>query len=108
MGFPYIFRGALDVRATNINEEMKKAAAYAIAHLSRTKAGDEVIKACGGKKCEYSHDYIIPTSFDPRLITHVSIAVAKAAISTGVARKVIDDWDLYRENLIQRLAKSSM
>ncbi|MEK9690628.1 MAG: malic enzyme-like NAD(P)-binding protein, partial [Pelagibacteraceae bacterium] len=90
IGFPYIFRGALDVRAKIINEEMKVAAAKAIAELARKEVPDEVVAAMGGERPKYGKDYIIPSTFDPRLITEISSAVAKAAMETGVARKKIE------------------
>jgi len=102
MGFPYIFRGALDVRASTINEEMKIAAAKAIAELAREHVPDEVSKAYGGRDMKFGAHYIIPTPFDSRLISVVSLAVAKAAVETGVARKPIKDWDAYRKQLQAR------
>ena len=87
LGFPYIFRGALDVRAKTINDEMKIAAANAIAFLARERVPDEVVAAMGGDRPKYGKDYIIPSTFDPRLISVIPVAVAKAAIKTGVARK---------------------
>lgn len=102
MGFPYIFRGALDVRASTINEEMKIAAAKAIAELAREHVPAEVIKAYGGRDMKFGQHYIIPTPFDSRLISTVSIAVAKAAVETGVARKPIKDWDAYKKQLQAR------
>ena len=103
IGFPYIFRGALDVRSKTINEEMKVAAANAIAKLAREDVPDEVVAAMGGERPHYGKDYIIPSTFDPRLISRIPIAVAKAAIKTGVARKKIENFDLYQEQLKQRL-----
>ena len=103
IGFPYIFRGALDVRSKTINEEMKVAAANAIAKLAREDVPDEVVAAMGGERPHYGKDYIIPSTFDPRLISIIPIAVAKAAIKTGVARKKIENFDLYQEQLKQRL-----
>jgi malate dehydrogenase (oxaloacetate-decarboxylating)(NADP+) len=102
MGFPYIFRGALDVRASTINEEMKIAAAHAIASLAREHVPDEVVKAYGGRDLKFGKHYIIPTPFDARLIQVVPIAVAKAAVETGVARKPIKDWEAYRKQLQAR------
>ncbi len=102
MGFPYIFRGALDVRASTINEEMKIAAAKAIAELAREHVPDEVIKAYGGRDMKFGPRYIIPTPFDSRLISVVPVAVAKAAVETGVARKPIKDWDAYKRQLQAR------
>ena len=102
MGFPYIFRGALDVRASTINEEMKIAAAKAIAELAREHVPDEVIKAYDGRDMKFGKHYIIPTPFDARLIYVVPMAVAKAAVDTGVAKKPIKDWDLYKKQLQAR------
>ena len=106
IGFPYIFRGALDVRAKTINEEMKIAAANAIAKLARERVPDEVAAAMGGDRPKYGKDYIIPSTFDPRLISVIPVAVAKAAIKSGVARKNIEDFNLYSEQLKQRLDPS--
>ena len=102
LGFPFIFRGALDVRATAINEEMKIAAAYAIAELAREQVPDEVAAAYG-KNHQFGSEYIIPAPFDPRLMEVVSSAVAKAAMDTGVAQKPIEDFDAYRTSLKARL-----
>jgi malate dehydrogenase (oxaloacetate-decarboxylating)(NADP+) len=101
LGFPYIFRGALDVRATTINMEMKIAAANALAALAREDVPDEVAVAYGARP-KYGPDYIIPVPFDPRLIATVPPAVAKAAMETGVARKPIPDMDAYRAQLASR------
>jgi malate dehydrogenase (oxaloacetate-decarboxylating)(NADP+) len=106
IGFPYIFRGALDVRAKTINEDMKVAAAYAIAKLAREYVPDEVVAAMGGERPKYGKEYIIPSTFDPRLISVIPIAVAKAAIKSGVARKKIDNFEIYKEQLKQRLDPS--
>ncbi len=103
IGFPYIFRGALDVRSKTINEEMKVAAANAIAKLAREDVPDEVVAAMGGDRPHYGKDYIIPSTFDPRLISIIPAAVAKAAMDTGVARKKIENFDIYKEQLKQRL-----
>ena len=103
IGFPYIFRGALDVRSRTINEEMKVAAANAIAKLAREDVPDEVVAAMGGDRPHYGKDYIIPSTFDPRLISIIPAAVAKAAMDTGVARKKIENFDIYQEQLKQRL-----
>lgn len=103
MGFPYIFRGALDVRATNINEEMKLAAAEALAKLAKEAVPDEVLSAYSGRKLEFGPEYIIPTPFDPRLIVAVPAAVAKAAMETGVAQKPIKDMNEYKRELGARL-----
>ena len=99
LGFPYIFRGALDVRATTINEEMKIAAAKAIASLARKDVPDEVNQAYHGVQLHYGTDYIIPAPFDPRLISQVSSAVARAAMESGVARKPIENLDAYEREL---------
>jgi malate dehydrogenase (oxaloacetate-decarboxylating)(NADP+) len=101
LGFPYIFRGALDVRASAINMEMKVAAARALANLAREDVPDEVASAYGMRP-KFGPDYIIPVPFDPRLISYVPPAVAKAAMDTGVARKPIVDMDNYREQLRSR------
>ena len=103
IGFPYIFRGALDVRSKTINEEMKLAAANAIAKLAREDVPDEVVAAMGGERPHYGREYIIPSTFDPRLISIIPVAVAKAAMNTGVARKKIKNFELYQEQLKQRL-----
>ena len=103
IGFPYIFRGALDVRSKTINEEMKVAAAHAIANLAKEDVPDEVVAAMGGERPHYGKEYIIPSTFDPRLISVIPAAVAKAAIDTGVARIKIDDFETYKDQLKQRL-----
>ena len=103
IGFPYIFRGALDVRAKEINEEMKVAAANAIALLARENVPDEVVSAYGGDRPRYGKDYIIPSTFDPRLISVIPVAVATAAIQSGVARKKIGDMEAYQDQLANRL-----
>ena len=103
IGFPYIFRGALDVRSKTINEEMKVAAAHAIANLAKEDVPDEVVAAMGGERPHYGKEYIIPSTFDPRLISVIPAAVAKAAIETGVARIKIDDFETYKDQLKQRL-----
>ena len=103
MGFPYIFRGALDVRASTINDEMKIAAAQALAELAREPVPDEVSHVYGDKALSFGTEYIIPVPFDPRLIQRVPLAVARAAMDTGVARKEIKDFDAYRNQLIARL-----
>jgi len=103
IGFPYIFRGALDVRSKTINEEMKIAAANAIAKLAKEDVPDEVVAAMGGNRPHYGKEYIIPSTFDPRLISIIPAAVAKAAMDTGVARKKIENFDTYQEQLKQRL-----
>tara|TARA_Y100000590_G_scaffold277152_1_gene311148 strand:- start:1048 stop:3336 length:2289 start_codon:yes stop_codon:yes gene_type:complete len=106
IGFPYIFRGALDVRAKTINEEMKVAAANAIAALAREDVPDEVVAAMGGERPRYGKEYIIPSTFDPRLISVIPVAVARAAIKSGVARKKIEDFEIYKDQLKQRLDPS--
>jgi malate dehydrogenase (oxaloacetate-decarboxylating)(NADP+) len=103
LGFPYIFRGALDVRATSINEPMKIAAVKAIAELAKKSVPEAVNLAYNARNLKFGKDYIIPKPVDFRLITEVSIAVAKAAIESGVARKIITDWDAYSEELRKRL-----
>ncbi|MDP4292588.1 MAG: phosphate acyltransferase, partial [Bacteroidota bacterium] len=103
LGFPFIFRGALDVRSRAINEEMKLAAVYALAELAKAPVPEEVNLAYNITNIKFGKDYIIPKPSDPRLITHIAPAVAKAAIQTGVARKLITDWDAYNLELSQRL-----
>ena len=103
LGFPFIFRGALDVRATRINDEMKVAAAQAIAELAREQVPEEVAAAYGGRAPTFGEDYIIPAPFDPRLMEIVSAAVAKAAMDSGVAQKPIADLAQYRQSLKARL-----
>ncbi|MCC8429047.1 NADP-dependent malic enzyme [Reyranella aquatilis] len=107
LGFPYIFRGALDVRATTINEEMKVAAAEALAKLAREDVPDEVDRAYSGRRLRYGPDYIVPVPFDPRLIVEVSAAVAKAAMESGVAKKKIADMAEYKRSLSGRLDPTS-
>jgi malate dehydrogenase (oxaloacetate-decarboxylating)(NADP+) len=107
IGFPYIFRGALDVRATAINEEMKIAAAHAIAALAREDVPDEVAAAYRGARPVYGPEYIIPSPFDPRLISRVSAAVAEAAMKSGVAKKKIEDLNAYQFQLSARLDPSA-
>ncbi|HEY8948321.1 MAG TPA: NADP-dependent malic enzyme [Rhizomicrobium sp.] len=108
LGFPYIFRGALDVRATTINEAMKIAAAEALAALAREDVPDEVAMAYRGKRPTYGPDYIIPVPFDPRLISRVSAAVAEAAIKTGVARREVKNITVYHDQLTARLDPSAV
>ena len=103
IGFPYIFRGALDVRSKTINEEMKVAAAHAIANLAKEDVPDEVVAAMGGERPRYGKEYIIPSTFDPRLMSVIPAAVAKAAMDTGVARVKIDNFEIYKDQLKQRL-----
>jgi malate dehydrogenase (oxaloacetate-decarboxylating)(NADP+) len=107
LGFPYLFRGALDVRASTINDEMKIAAARALADLAREDVPDEVDAAYSGRHLHYGPDYLIPAPFDPRLVVAVPSAVAKAAIETGVARKPITDMAAYRNELSARLDPTS-
>lgn len=107
IGFPYIFRGALDVRAKAINEEMKMAATLAIAALARESVPDEVNVAYGNTNLKFGRDYFIPKPVDPRLIVRVSTAVAKAAIESGVAQKTIEDWGTYEDELLARLGLMS-
>ena len=107
LGFPFIFRGALDVRATKINEEMKLAAVHALAELAKKTVPDQVNLVYGGVNLSFGKEYIIPKPFDPRLIYEVPPAIAKAAIETGVAQKPITDWDAYREQLMDRLGGSN-
>jgi malate dehydrogenase (oxaloacetate-decarboxylating)(NADP+) len=103
LGFPFIFRGALDVRATTINDEMKIAAAEALAELARQQVPEEVAAAYGGRAHSFGADYIIPAPFDPRLMEVVPAAVARAAMASGVARRQIEDLDAYRTELRSRL-----
>lgn len=107
LGFPFIFRGALDVRATSINDEMKLAASYALAELATEPVPDQVNVAYHATNFSFGKDYIIPKPFDPRLITRLAPAVAKAAMESGVARKPITDWDAYRETLVKMLGISN-
>ncbi len=106
LGFPFIFRGALDVQARKINMEMKKAAVYALAELARQDVPDSVIRAYGNEPIHFGKEYIIPKPFDPRVLTWEALAVAKAAVKSGVARKVITDWDAYRDSLESRLGRT--
>lgn len=108
LGFPYIFRGALDVRAKGINEEMKVAAAHALASLAREPVPQEVSMAYSGQHFEFGPDYIIPKPFDPRLISVVSMAVAKAACETSLAREPIQDWTEYAARLSGMTSRSEM
>jgi malate dehydrogenase (oxaloacetate-decarboxylating)(NADP+) len=102
LGFPFIFRGALDCMATTINEEMKLAAAKALAALTKEPVPESVIKAYSVEKMEFGRDYIIPKPLDPRLLPRVASAVAKAAVETGVAQHIIIDWDAYEKCLAER------
>lgn len=106
LGFPFIFRGALDVRAMAINDEMKMAAVKALAELAKEKVPEAVLNAYGGKEFSFGREYIIPKPFDPRVLWKVAPAVAKAAMETGVARQPIDDWAVYEEELKERLGFS--
>src|SRR4030095_5516965 len=101
LGFPFIFRGALDVRSRQINEEMKLAAVRAIANLARESVPEIVNLAYNKKNIAFGKEYIIPKPLDPRLITTVAPAVARAAIDSGVARLEITNWDVYKEDLIK-------
>lgn len=103
LGFPFIFRGALDVQATKINEEMKRAASHALAELAMEDVPDIVCRAYGVEKLQFGRDYIIPKPFDPRVLLREALAVAKAAVETGVARKPIKDWDAYVEELEKKI-----
>jgi malate dehydrogenase (oxaloacetate-decarboxylating)(NADP+) len=107
LGFPFIFRGAMDVRASTINDEMKLAASYALAELAKQPVPEEVNIAYKETNLKFGRDYIIPKPTDPRLIELVSPAVAKAAMETGVARKPIEDWDAYKDELRKRLGISN-
>lgn len=104
LGFPYIFRGALDVRATTINEEMKLAAARALAKLAKDPVPDVVLRAYNLDSLSFGKEYIIPKPLDPRLISCVATCVARAAIDTGVARRPITDWNAYSKSLDSRLS----
>ena len=108
LGFPFIFRGALDVRATAINDEMKLAASKSLAQLAKEDVPDAVIKAYGGKPIKFGREYIIPKPFDYRVLLWEAPAVAKAAIETGVAKKPIEDFDEYVKSLEKRLFKSKV
>ncbi len=103
LGFPYIFRGALDVRATEINEEMKLAAVNALAKLAKEPVPDMVVKAYGNDKLSFGRSYLIPKPLDPRLITAISPAVAKAAMDSGMAKIPITDWGAYHQQLLNRI-----
>lgn len=104
LGFPYIFRGALDTHATKINEAMKLAAVHAIADLAKEPVPAEVLESSGVSELHFGPEYIIPKALDKRLMEHVSMAVARAAEESGVARCPITDWDAYRESLLRRLS----
>ena len=107
LGFPYIFRGALDVRATKINEEMKLAAVHAIAELAKKPVPQKVSLVYGGENLTFGRNYIIPKPFDPRLIYEVPPAIAKAAMASGVAQKPITDWEAYKGELMDRIGVGS-
>ena len=107
IGFPYIFRGALDTAATAINEQMKLAAVHAIADLAKKPVPEIVNKVYHVSRLSFGRDYFIPKPVDPRLLTEVSAAVAKAAIESGVARKTITDWDAYKEHLLEFMGRES-
>jgi len=107
LGFPFIFRGALDVRASKINEEMKKAAVKALAELAKEAVPEQVNIAYGETRLNFGADYIIPKPFDPRLIAKVPPAVAKAAMESGVARQDIQDWERYEEELLERMGNEN-
>ncbi len=107
LGFPYIFRGALDVRATKINEAMKMAAVKSLAYLAKQSVPEQVNIAYGETKLNFGRDYIIPKPFDPRLIIEVAPAVAKAAMESGVAQIEITDWEKYKEELLDRLGSDN-
>ena len=107
LGFPFIFRGALDVRATKINEEMKMAAVHALANLAKESVPEQVNITYGEKHIQFGREYIIPKPFDHRLIIEVPPAVAKAAMETGVAKQPITDWEAYKDALADRLGTSS-
>ena len=107
LGFPYIFRGALDVRATKINEEMKLAAVHAIAELAKKPVPQKVSLVYGGENLTFGRNYIIPKPFDPRLIYEVSPAIAKAAMASGVAQKPITNWETYKGELMDRIGVGS-
>lgn len=108
LGFPYIFRGALDCEATEINEPMKLAAVHAIAELAKQPVPESVLKAYNLSELSFGPTYVIPKAFDPRLLTSVSPAVARAAAESGVARRPISDWDAYYRQLCQRVPNSSV
>lgn len=107
MCFPFLFRGTLDTRSPVINEEMKMAAAKALAALAREPVPDAVARAYGGKRFKFGIEYIIPTPFDPRLIYTIPPAVAKAAMDSGVAKHQIEDWNEYKHELRIRILKTS-
>ncbi len=106
LGFPFIFRGALDVSARAINDAMKIAAVNALADLAKEDVPDSVLKAYGMKRIEFGPEYIIPKPFDPRVLVWEAMAVARAAVESGVARKPVSDWEAYRDSLESRLGRS--
>jgi len=106
LGFPFIFRGALDVRATAINDEMKIAAVHALADLAKEDVPDSVLKAYGNESLEFGPTYIIPKPFDPRMLVWEAMAVAQAAVASGVAQKPITDWEAYQDSLESRLGRA--
>ena len=103
LAFPYLFRGALDVYASTINDEMKLAVTYALARLAKEPVPQEVLKTYGLKSLSFGREYLIPTPSDPRLLAVVATAVARAAIESGVARREIEDWDAYAASLTRRV-----
>ena len=105
LGFPFIFRGALDVGASEITENMKKAAAIALARLAKEPVTDEVRKAYGGEDFSFGRNYLVPKPFDRRVIEWEAVAVAKAAVADGVASSPIEDWEGYRMSLRKRMEK---
>src|SRR5207248_4980811 len=106
LGFPFIFRGALDCRATTINDEMKLAASEALSCLAKEEVPDSVLRAYGSERFSFGRDYLIPKPFDPRVLLNVPVAVARAAAETGVAREPITDYDVYRRRLENLLGRS--
>ena len=107
MCFPFLFRGTLDTRASTINEEMKMAAALALAELAREEVPDVVSRAYQGKRFSFGREYIIPTPFDPRLLYTIPKAVAQAAMDSGVAKIMIEDWNEYKHELRIKTLKTS-
>jgi malate dehydrogenase (oxaloacetate-decarboxylating)(NADP+) len=105
LGFPFIFRGALDVRASTINEEMKLAASKALAQLAKEPVPESVLRAYNLSELTFSREYIIPKPVDPRLISRVAMAVARAAMDSGVAKYPITDWDAYKNILDKRISE---
>jgi malate dehydrogenase (oxaloacetate-decarboxylating)(NADP+) len=105
LGFPFIFRGALDVRSTAINEAMKHAATEGLAALAKEEVIEEARRAYGGKEFSFGRDYIIPKPFDPRVLLWVAPRVAKAAMESGVAQKPITDWEAYTRELNERVRR---